>query len=392
MDTVSACGQGCAAKHGGRLESLDVLRGFDMFFIFLADPVPCIVWTFCAMFGWQDSWFGLQFEHISGNGLRFYDCIFPLFLFISGVAFPFSYSKQRERGMTSWQSSRKAVIRAGTLFFLGAMLWTVIDGTLEKNILSMEWSTFRVWSVIGRIGLAWGLAALIYIWFGRRWRIGIATAILLAMWGVSRFAVAPGAPEGINPLVQGQWSLANWLDVNYLTTAHRPEGGLGTVTMVANAMLGMFAGDILRGNAASPALRTLRMFAYAALLAGCGLLMAFGFGEYSLPVNKGMWSSSFALVTAGLSSALLGVFYWIVDVKGWRRWGFFFKVIGMNAITVYLLMRTVLNTPFALDYFFGGLYKVMPPPVADFFSQAGLIALVWLFLLFLYRRKIFLRV
>ena len=75
MDTLSACGQGCAAKHGGRLESLDVLRGFDMFFIFLADPVPCIVWTFCAMFGWQDSWFGLQFEHISGNGLRFNDCI-----------------------------------------------------------------------------------------------------------------------------------------------------------------------------------------------------------------------------------------------------------------------------------------------------------------------------
>ena len=376
----------------GRLESLDVLRGFDMFFIFLADPVPCIVWTFLAVFGWQDSWFGLQFEHISGNGLRFYDCIFPLFLFIAGVAFPFSYAKQQERGLSKWQSSRKVIKRSITLFLLGAMLWTVIDGTLEKNILSMEWGTFRVWSVIGRIGIAWGGAALVYIWCSRKWRIAMTTAILLGMWAVMRFAVAPGAPEGVNPLVERQWSLAYWLDVNFLTTAHRPEGGIGTVTMIGNAMLGIFAGDILRGKCASGGRKTAQLFIYAALLAVCGLLMTFAFGEYSLPVNKSVWSSSFALVTASISSVLLAVFYWIVDVKGWRRWGFFFKVIGMNAITVYLLMRTVFNTPFALEYFFSGLYKIMPPLVADFFAQAGLIAIVWTFLLFLYRRKIFLKV
>ena len=378
--------------NSGRLESLDVLRGFDMFFIFLADPVPCIFWTFLAMFGLQNSWFGLQFEHISGNGLRFYDCIFPLFLFISGVAFPFSYAKQVERGMTAVQSSLKAVRRAVTLFILGAMLWTVIDGTLEKNILSMEWETFRVWSVIGRIGLAWGMAALAYIWLGPKWRIVAAGAILLGMWAVTRFAVAPGAPEGVNPMLDRQWSLAYWLDINYLTTARRPEGGLGTVTMTGNALLGMFAGDILRRANAGGNAKTLQLFAYAALLAVCGLAMAFAFGDCSLPVNKSLWSSSFALVTASVSSALLAAFYWIVDVKGWKRWGFFFKVIGMNAITVYLLVRTVFNTPFALDYFFGGLYRIMPRLVADFVAQAGLIAIVWLFLLFLYRRKIFLRV
>ena len=379
------------SKPNGRLESLDVLRGFDMFFIFLADPVPCICWTFLAMFGLEHSWLGLQFEHISGNGLRFYDCIFPLFLFISGVAFPFSYAKQVERGMTAVQSSLKAVRRAVTLFFLGAMLWTVIDGTLEKNILSMEWETFRVWSVIGRIGLACGAAALAYIWLRPKWRIVATVAILLGMWVVMRFAVAPGTPEGVNPLIERQWSLAWWLDINFLTTAHRPEGGLGTITMIGNAMLGMFAGDILRCSC-SGGRKTLHLLAYAALLAVCGLAMAFAFGDYSLPVNKPMWSSSFALVTASISSALLAAFYWIVDVKGWKRWGFFFKVIGMNAITVYLLMRTVFNTPFALDYFFSGLYKIMPPLVADFFAQAGLIAIVWTFLLFLYRKKVFLRV
>ena len=119
-----------------RLESLDVLRGFDMFFILLPDPVPCIVITFLAMFGLEHSAFAQQFDHCAWNGLRFYDCIFPLFLFISGVTFPFSLASQRARGCTTAMIVRKILRRAAVLFLMGAMLWTVIDGTLEKNILA----------------------------------------------------------------------------------------------------------------------------------------------------------------------------------------------------------------------------------------------------------------
>jgi len=376
----------------GRLESLDVLRGFDMFFIFLPDPIPCIVLTFCAMLGLEHSAFAQQFDHCAWNGLRFYDCIFPLFLFISGVTFPFSYAKQQARGMTRAQSVRKVLLRGLTLFLLGSMLWTTIDGVVEKNLLSMEWSTFRVWSVIGRIGIAWAVAALFYVFFGRKARIGIAAAILVGMWLVTRFAVAPGATEGVNPMVDRQWMWATWFDANYLTTAHRGEGGVSTITMVATAMFGMFAGEILNGARVTMARKALRLLGYAALLLALGLLMAFAFGPYSLPVNKPIWSSSFALVAGGISAVLLALFYWIVDIRGWRRWGFFFKVIGMNAITIYLLVRTVLPVQFELEYFFGSLYRFMPKATADFFAQAGLIALGWLLLLFLYRRKIFLRV
>ena len=377
----------------GRLESLDILRGFDMFFIFLPDPVPCVVLTFCAMFGWEHSAFAAQFDHCAWNGLRFYDCIFPLFLFISGVTFPFSYAKQVERGMTRTQSVLKVLKRASLLFLLGSMLWTTIDGTVEKNLLSFEWSTFRVWSVIGRIGLAWGAAALLYMFFARRTRIGIAAAILVCMWFVFRFAVAPGAPDGVNPMVDRQWLWANWVDVNYLTTAHRGEGGVSTVTMVATAMFGNFAGEILSGaDDGRRCGKVARLLLFAALLAALGLLMAFAFGPYSLPVNKPIWSSSFALVAGGISAALLALFYWIVDVKGWRSWGFFFKVIGMNAITIYLLNRTVFNWNFESAYFFGGISGLLSPAVGAFVTQAGMIAIGWLFLLFLYRRKIFLRV
>lgn len=374
-----------------RLESLDVLRGFDMFFIFLPDPIPCIVVTFCAMMGWEHSAFARQFDHCAWNGLRFYDCIFPLFLFISGVTFPFSYAGQVARGMTRAQSVRKVLLRVFLLILFGSMLWTTIDGVVEKNILSMEWNTFRVWSVIGRIGLAWGIAAFCYMFFGRKTRIGITAAILIGMWLFMRFAVAPGAPEGVNPMVDRQWMLADWIDINFLTTAHRGEGGVATITMVATAMFGVFAGEILR-TASSGVCKTLRLLGFAALLAASGLLMAFAFGPYSLPVNKPIWSSSFALVAGGISAALLAAFYWVVDVRGFRRWGCFFKVIGVNAIAIYLLMRTVLPVGFELEYFFGALYGFLPKATADFLAQAGLIALGWLLLLFLHKHRIYLKV
>ena len=375
-----------------RLESLDILRGFDMFFIFLPDPVPCIVLTFCAMMGWGSSAFARQFDHCAWAGLHFYDCIFPLFVFISGVTFPFSYARQVERGMTRAQTVRKIVWRALLLFALGAMLWTTIDGVVEKNVLSFEWRTFRVWSVIGRIGLAWGSAALAYVFFGRRTRIALVAAVLAGMWVFLRFGVAPGAPDGIDPLVDRQWMLARWIDVNYLTTAHRGEGGAASVTMFASAMFGVFAGEILRAADATRSRKALRLLCYALGLTALGLLVAFAFGPYSLPIIKPVWTSSFALVTGGISAGLLALFYWIVDVKGWRRWGFFFKVIGMNAITLYLLVRTVFNWGFESEYFFGGIVRALPPDVGAFVSQAGMIALVWLFLLWLYRKGIFLRI
>lgn len=376
-----------------RLESLDVLRGFDMFFIFLPDPVPCIVFTFLAMFGLEHSAFAAQFDHCAWNGLHFYDCIFPLFLFISGVTFPFSYARQRERGDSTARILLKILRRAVILFLMGAMLWTTIDGVVEKNILSFEWSTFRVWSVIGRIGIAWGVAALLYMFFGRRARIGIVAVILIGMWMLLRFATAPGAPAGVNPLVSRDWLWVDWFDTNFLTTAHRAEGGVSTITMVATAMFGNFAGEMLIGvDDGCRCRKVVRLLLFAAFLAVAGLLMAFAFGDWSLPVNKPVWTSSFALVAGGISAALLALFHWIVDVKGWRRWGFFFKVIGMNAITIYILMRTVFNWDFESTYFFGGLAGLFPPAVGAFVTQAGMMALGWLFLYWLYRKNIFLRV
>jgi predicted acyltransferase len=274
---------------------------------------------------------------------------------------------------------------------MGAMLWTVIDGTLEKNVLSFEWEHFRVWSVIGRIGIAWGAAALLYVFLGRKARIGVAAAILVGMWLVMRFVTAPGAPAGVNPMEAKEWLFCNWIDTNFLTTAHRREGGFTTITMVATAMFGMFAGEILTGQS-DQRRKAVGLVLFALGLLVSGLLVAFAFGPYSLPVNKPVWTSSFALVVGGISAGLLALFYWIIDIRGWRRWGFFFKVIGMNAITVYILVRTVFNWQFESQYFFGGIASLLPPAVGEFVTQAGMMAIIWLFLYWLYRKGIFLRV
>lgn len=374
-----------------RLESLDILRGFDMFFIFLPDPAPCVVAVFLAMIGFGDTAFAAQFEHVRGAGLHFYDCIFPLFLFISGVTWPYSLASQRARGVSRAAIAGKILKRMLLLVLLGSMLWTVINGTLERNLLSFDWEHFRTWSVIGRIGIAWGVAAFLCLGFGCKTRGFIFAAILLAMWAVLRFAVAPGTPAGVNPIEQPQYMFGRWMDVNFLTTAHRPEGGFYTITMVATAMLGNFAGEILRG-AASPLRKIGRLCGLAGILSVIGLLMAFACGPYSLPIHKGNWSSSFVLVVGGISLALLALFYWIVDVRGWRRWGLFFKVIGMNAITIYILVRTVLNYGFLREYFFGGIARFLPNAMTEFVVQVGLIALGWTFLYGLYRRNVFLRV
>ena len=263
---------------------------------------------------------------------------------------------------------------------MAGLLWT------------FDFAHFRVWSVIGRIGIAWAAAAATYVFLSRRARILATAAILVGMWAVVRFAVAPGAPAGTDPLVSPEFMFVNWIDVNCLTTAHRPEGGAVTVTMVATAMFGIFAGEILRSASLTQGGKALRLLALAAGLLAAGLLMAFGLGRWSLPIIKAVWTSSFALVAGGISAAALALAYWIVDIRGWRRWGFAFKVIGMNAIAVYILMRTVFNGPFLLNYFFGGLYKVFTPTAADFLSQAGLMTLVWAFLYVLYRKSVFLKI
>jgi len=363
-------------KSSGRLASLDALRGFDMLFIMGGES---LVYAIAALFG--DPAFGKKFGHVPWHGLQFMDTVFPLFLFLAGVSFPFSSAKSRERGLSDGQIALKALRRGLTLVALGFVC---------SGLFKFDFATLRVWSVLGRIGLAWMIAAWLYLIFKPRVRIVIAAVILAAVTLFTIFVVAPGA-AGHGPFTP-QGNFGCWLD-RTLTGGHTyqklfdPEGFSGLLPAVVTAMLGMFAGEIVRkGGTAATGAKALRL-----LFCGIGCA-ALGFALSPVcPINKALWSPSFTLVVGGWSFAVFALFYWIIDVKGFSRWAFFFTVIGMNSITIYL-GQAIVNF-IAVDHFFlKGLAGLLPALWGRMLLEVGYIAICWLFLHFLYRHKVFLKV
>ena len=163
------------------------------------------------------------------------------------------------------------------------------------------------------------------------------------------------------------------------------------IPMVATALMGMFAGECLRRTDATGSRKAALLAGWGAAGIAAALVMAFAFGGYSCPVIKNCWSSSFALLAGGLSALLLALFYWIMDVKGWRRWGFFFKVIGVNSILGYFMARTILPYDHIERLFFGGILPHLPPLWGAFIAEIGVMVFYWLILLFFYRKDIYLR-
>ena len=175
------------------------------------------------------------------------------------------------------------------------------------------------------------------------------------------------------------------------------EGVLSTLPAIGNVLMGALAGQWLR-SARTPGIKVLGLFLASAISLTAGYLWSFEF-----PLNKILWTSSFVLVTGGCSLSLLGVFYGLIDVLGYRRWAFFFTVIGMNAITIYVAQRFIDFTKIS-QFFLGGVAQHLgtaleashsPTEVEaaqKFVLAVGVIAAEWLFLWHLYRHKIFLKV
>ena len=364
-------------ENNERLLSLDALRGFDMLFIM---GLSAVTTSLCNAFGFGDGcWLARQMRHAAWHGFAQHDTIFPLFLFIAGVAFPFSYAKMREKGWCTLRICRKIVWRAFALVVLGM----IYNGLLNKGFGEVRWA-----SVLGRIGLGWMFAAFLYMAFSYRTRIAVAVGLLVGYWAVMRFAVVPGAPAGADPW-SVEWNFAAHIDKILLPNAKGgdPEGLLSTFPAIVTAMLGMFAGEFVRWKGRfDGGEKTLAILAVAAVLLAVGLAWSSW-----MPINKKLWTSTFVLVAGAYSLALFAAFFWIVDVKMWRGWTFPLRVVGMNAITIYLLQRIV-DFDAVARFFLGGLAELAPSAWAKSIVAAGHLALCWLVLWFLYRKNTFLKV
>jgi len=365
----------------GRLMSLDTLRGFDMWFI---TGGSAMIVAICQVCGWGDHcWLAEQMRHVPWEGLVHHDTIFPLFLFLAGVSWPFSLAAQQAKDRTMGQIHRKIFLRAVILYLLGA----------SGSLLTFK-SDWRVMGVLNFIGPCWGLAALLFLHVKKPWvRASIVAALLLGYWAVLASFLAPDAPAGATTFSK-LGNIVSWLDRTIWPThllakgVYEPESVFSITGGVALAMLGMGAGALLKSDRFRPARKAglLALGAVGSFL--LGLFFTYVLGDVCV---KALWTSSFVLFAAAYSAAMLALFYWIVDVRGWRGWTLYFRVIGLNSITIYMAMRIV-GFEKTNKYFFGGLANLFPAPWSTFVIDLGMLVVVWTFLYFLYRRKIFLKV
>ena len=362
-----------------RLQSLDALRGFDMFFIMGGGAIFVALATLFPYPFFET--IAKQMEHVEWNGFAFEDMIFPLFLFIAGISFPFSLAKQRSKGMTDSAIYKKIVRRGITL---------VILGLIYNGFLRFDFENFRCASVLARIGLAWMFAALIFINTTTKQRIGIVSVIFIGYWLLLQFVPAP---DGNGDPFSMEGCLVGYIDRLFLPGKlykgiHDPEGILSLIPAIGTALLGMFSGELikLKREGLTDVKKVLYLLAGGAFLLVIGLLWNFVF-----PINKNLWSSSFACFVGGISMMLFALFYYIVDVKNCRKWTLFFRVIGMNSITIYIAQGFI-NFRYTSNALFGGLASLFPETAQPLVLAIGYVLVCWGFLYFLYRQKIFLKV
>lgn len=295
-----------------RLVSLDAFRGMTVALMILVNN--------------PGDWLHVYwpFLHAPWHGWTPTDLVFPFFLFIVGVAIPFS-----RRG-----TARQALRRGGILFGLGLFI---------AAYPTFDLTTLRIPGVLQRIALCYVAAWLVHR-VGRPWVEAAGAAGLLAAYWFLMTQV--GVPGGVPPNLEPETNLGAWLD-RALMSGHLwrqsktwdPEGILSTLPAIATTLLGVLAGRWVKRGTPSPTLR-------AAVLMSAGLVLTvagLAWGR-TFPINKSLWTPSYVLLTAGLAAYLFAALFWIADVRGHGRWTRPFVIYGVNAILVFVASGLVAKT------------------------------------------------
>lgn len=369
-------------KPNKRLESLDILRGFDMFWI-VGGGV--LIRSMAEGSGWN--WLkpiAEQMAHVDWAGFHLYDLIMPLFMFCAGVAIPFSILSRVENGVARTSLLQKIIKRGIILIILGV----IYNGALKGEFVNIKYT-----SILGHIGLTYMIAASICLYtssFRKRvfWVAGIFAFIAFVQlvvpllgWGVTPISV-PYSSNMVKAIIDraiipGVFTYETW----------DSHGILGAVSASSVMLIGSLAGSILRDGKPADTKKTLIL-----VYTGIGLLLVGIALSPFYPVIRRAWTVTLNLVTTGISFLLLSIIYYCIDVREWEKGifapvAFFFKIIGLNAITIFFINQFIdfnYTSRFLLgwlEFFWGGWVIIL-----------GAIILKWLFVWFLYKKKIFLRV
>ncbi|RNL56659.1 acyltransferase family protein [Pedobacter jejuensis] len=408
MNSTKAIDEEKLATKSKRLISLDALRGFDMFWIvsgegifhglangikdeneLVRNPTNWVIATNDNLSVFEKFLVGIsnQLHHSHWNGFTFYDLIFPLFIFISGVSMPFSYQKYFDDKKTNSALTKKiytALIKR-TLILL--ILGVIINGLFKWN----GYENTRFASVLGRIALSTFFAAVIYLNCSLRKQIIWFSTILIGYYLIMQFVPVPNFGAGI---FTPEGNLSAYIDRQFLPgKLHRvvydPEGLLSTIPAVCSALIGVFVGTFIKSTYINlnPKKKVLVLLATGLLSISIGLIWSLIF-----PINKTMWTSSFVLFAGGFSILLFAVFYFVIDVKSFKNWSMPLVWFGTNSILIYVFAHGLFNFESTATFLFGGIIDKIP----SVYQQAGVwtgVLIIQLFLLkFLYDKKLFLKI
>jgi len=358
-----------------RIMSIDALRGFDMLLIIFADKF--FINLNKSFNSPVTKFLAKQFDHPEWFGFHFYDIVMPLFLFVVGVVIPFSISRRKKENISNTAIYRHLAKRFIILFVLG---WIV-----QGNILALDIEKFHVFSnTLQAIAVGYIFSTMAYMHLKKKWRYFIFAGCLVIyaliltvpnIPGVGRSILLPDKSYALyfDHLIFGKFD--DGTQYSWLLT------GFG---FIATTLSGVFAGELILSK-----LPRKKIALYLLIIGIFGFASGIIWGIWH-PIVKKLWSSSFVLFSSGMCYLLLALFYWLIDVKLYKKWAFPLRVIGMNAITAYVISHVIKFGKIS-DYMLFGL-KQYTENFYNLITIIGGFGILYLLLWYMYKNKTFIKI
>ena len=382
-----------ALRAGKRLVSLDVFRGATIAGMILVNNPG----TWATIYP--------PLRHAPWHGWTVTDLVFPFFLFIVGVSIVLAFSKAMAKGAHDADLVKKTFTRSVIIFGLGLMLAGYPYFTLEPSFgIHKNLAEIRIMGVLQRIAICYLVASVMFIYLKPRTIVYSIGGILVGYWAAMMLIPVPG--HGAGMIDESHTNLAAYIDQLIFADVHiyrngpyDPEGLFSTIPAIGTTLLGVMTGIILMSDR-DPIEKTARFLLWGFALAAIGYVW-----DWVFPINKPIWTSSYAIFTAGLGMQIFGICYWLVDVKNYQRFTRFFVVYGVNALTVFFMSGIIARTIAMIQVptaegamsvqriIFTNLFL----PLASEINASLLYAITWIILWYLvlsymYKKKIFVKV
>jgi predicted acyltransferase len=348
-----------------------------------------------------------QLRHADWHGWTFTDWIFPFFLWIVGVAMTFSFAARTSKGDSKSKLLLNVFRRSIIIFALGLLLTAFPFGLLWNHNFNLD--TIRIPGVLQRIALCYLISSIVFLYTSKRGQIITILLLFISYWLMMFYLPVPEFGAG---LFEKGKNFAAYIDSLVLsghmwsaTKTWDPEGLISTIPAIATTMMGVLTGEYLHKSEHSKVEKSAWMFT-----AGAALLLLGAFLDMWMPINKNIWTVSYTIFMGGWALCIFGIFYFLIDAKGIKKWANPFVVYGMNAIFVFVLSGLVAKTIGMWKFYVqlsDGTYAnvsiknlIMQNIFEPYFSPINsslafaisFIAFMYIIVWLMYRKKIFIKV